>query len=212
MKFLKTPALLAAFLLTAALGFAQSADQIIQESKAKFNSLTDLTATVAYTMANPNLASPQVKSGTLWMKKAKYKVVFTSEEMYCNGIFVWVYQKSKKTTDKLDFDPEESLSPDRVFKIYQEESKVRYDALEGNRHKITVFSSKENSDIIKTVVWINKTTKIIEKASLYARSGSTYTYELSAIQTNTQIGDAIFNYDEAAAKRAGIYINDLTGE
>lgn len=212
MKFLLKSLFLAGFMTLSAAVSAQTADQIVQESKNKFNSLTDITAKVTYTMTNPNLAQPQVKVGNLWLKKAKYKVVFSTEEMYCNGIYVWMYQKTKKTTDKLDFDPEESLSPDRVFKIYQDESKKRYDGVEGNCHKITVFSNKEEADIFKTVVWVNKTSKIIEKASLYSRGGSVFTYELSGIQTNTQIGDAIFNYDEAAAKRAGIYINDLTGE
>lgn len=203
--------LVAIFILISNPGISQTnPDRIIQASESKFNSLSDIGANVTYTLSNPSLPKPVVKTGTITLKKAKYKVVFPDEEMYCNGIYVWLYIKEDGETTKTDFDPEESISADKIFDIYKTESKSKYEGLEGTRHHITVFASDEGDDIWKTEVWIGETSNLIEKAVLWARNGSKYSYEMSSIKVNQGVTDAVFTYDEAAAKRAGIYINNLS--
>jgi len=172
------------------------ADKLIKASQDKFNAFSDVTADFTYTLVNPNMKKPVVKKGTVILKKSKYKIVFADEEMYCNGKYIWTLLKADKEIVKSDFDPNDGLSPDRLYKIYREGMKSDYTAEEATAHKITLFANSDDGDIWKTILWINKETKMIDKAEMYARNGSVYTYEMANIKTNLGVSDAIFNLDE----------------
>lgn len=173
------------------------ADKLIKASKAKFESLKDFKASFIYTLNNPNLKKPIVKSGELTVKGEKYKIVFADEEMYCNGKYLWVLLKDDEEIIKSDVDPEGGITPDRLYKIYEKDSKTKYDGAEGDLEKVSLFANDKKGDIWKTELWINKSTKLIDKAIMHARNGSTYSYVMKNIQSNLGVPDATFNLDEA---------------
>lgn len=172
------------------------ADKVIKASQAKFDGLADVQADFTYTLSNPNMKKPVVKKGVVTLKKNKYKIVFADEEMYCNGKYNWVVLKEDEEIVKSDFDAEEGLSPDRLYKVYEKDMKSDYNGIENNNHKVTLFAKSDDGDIWKTVLWVDKDTKLISKAIMYARNGSQYTYEMGNIKTNTGVADNIFNFDE----------------
>ncbi len=172
------------------------ADKVIKASQAKFDGLSDVVADFTYTLSNPNMKKPVVKKGVVTLKKNKYRIVFSDEEMYCNGKYNWVVLKADEEIVKSDFDPEEGLSPDRLYKVYEKDMKSNYDGVEGNAHKVTLFAKTDDGDIWKTSLWINKSTKLIDKAIMFARNGSKYTYSMANIKTNTGVADGIFNFNE----------------
>lgn len=175
---------------------ANKAETIIKQSQNKFKSFKDVKAKFTYTVTNPNIKKPVVKNGEVTLKGNKYKVVFTDEEMYCNGKFVWVVLKSDAEVVRSNYDPKEGMSPDRIYKIYETGMKSRYDAEEGDNHKVTLFAKDESGDIWKTELWISKTTKLVRKAIMYARNGSQYQYDMSEVKTDTGVTEDIFNLNE----------------
>jgi outer membrane lipoprotein carrier protein len=188
-----------ALLMFFSFGQAQSnpkADKLIKASQDKFNSLSDVTADFSYTLSNPNMKKPVVKEGTVILKKSKYKIVFTDEEMYCNGKYTWVVLNADQEIMKNDFNAKEDLSPDRLYKMYKEDVKADLNGEEAGANKVTIFANNDTGDIWKTVLWINIETKLIDKAIMYARIGSQYTYVMKNIRVNTGVSDAIFNLDE----------------
>lgn len=195
-------------------GFAQAqtdkAESIIKQSQAKFKSYKDVKAKFTYSVTNPNLKKPIVKQGEVTLKGNKYKVVFKDEEMYCNGKFVWVILKSDLEVVKSSFNESEGLSPDRIYKIYETGMKSRYDAEEGDNHKVTLFAKNDDGDIWKTELWISKTTKLVKKAVMYARNGSQYQYEMNDILTNTGVLDGMFNVDEKIYRDQDYIMTDQT--
>jgi outer membrane lipoprotein carrier protein len=200
--------------LVFAFGFAQAqtgkAETIIKQSQTKFKSYKDVKAKFTYSVSNPNLKKPIVKQGELTLKGNKYKVVFQDEEMYCNGKFVWVILKSDLEVVKSTFKEDEGLSPDRIYKIYETGMKSRYDAEEGDNHKVTLFAKNDDGDIWKTELWINKTSKLVKKAVMYARNGSQYQYEMNEIKTDTGVQDLMFNVDEKVYKAQDYIFTDQT--
>ncbi len=172
------------------------ADAIIKASQAKFNSFADVTADFTYTLTNPEMKKPVVKKGTLTLKKSKYMLVFPDEEMYCNGKYTWVLMKADMGIMKNDFNAKEDLSPDRIYKMYKEDVKTDYHGEEAGAHKVTVFANNDDGDVWKTTLWINIETKLIDKAIMYARNGSQYTYVMTNVRTNSGVTDAIFSLDE----------------
>ena len=188
MRPLRILTALLAFATLLSVAQAQSnpkADKIIRASQDKFNSLNDVTASFSYSMTNPELKKPVTKTGTVILKKNKYKIVFTDEEMYCNGKYTWVLLKENQEIVKSDYDPKEDLSPDRLYKAYKEGAKSDYNGEETGAHKVTIFANNDDGDVWKTTLWINLETKMIDKAIMYARNGSQYTYLMSNIKANT---------------------------
>lgn len=171
-------------------------DNIIKASQNKFNSLGDVIADFSYTLSGPDMKKPVVKKGTMTLKKSKYMVIFPDEEMYCNGKYTWVVMKADQEIVKSDFDPKEDLSPDRLYKMYENDVKSDYSGEEAGAHKVTVFAKNDDGDIWKTVLWIGIESKLIQKAIMYKRNGSQYQYDMTNIRVNTGVSDAIFNLDE----------------
>lgn len=188
---------------------SQKADKIVQQSKAKFEGIKDFKATFTYTLSNPNLKKPIVKEGTVTFKKDKYKVIFRDEEIYCNAKYVWLKLNEDEEIVKSDV-TDESLSVDKIYKIYENDTRSRYDGEEGNAHHITLFADNDKTDVWKTEVWVDKSSKMVQKFKMYARNGSEYTYEMKNIDTNTGVTDDVFNLNEAKYEAEDWIITDQT--
>ena len=204
--------LVAVLLLTASLSFAQSdkkADAVIKQSKAKFDACKDISAAFTYTLNNPNLKKPIVKTGKVVFKKNKYVITFPDEEMYSNGKYIWLKLVSDEEITKSDY-TDESISPDKIFSLYEKDMKSRYDGEADGAHKVTLFANDKKNDIWKTELMINKSTKLVNSAVMHARNGSTYEYKMSNIKTNTGYPDSMFELDEIALEDDGWIVNDLT--
>lgn len=216
MKFSKLFTAFFSLSLVAIMSFGQSspkADKILKESQSKFKSYKDISASFSYTLNNPNLDEPIVKSGSLKMSGKKYVIKFAQEEFFCNGKKVWVYLIEEEEVTITDYDPEEGLSLETIYKVYEDETKSRYDGESGGQHKVTLFMLDKKSDFWKAEIWITSKTKLISKAVMHSRNGTTYEYLLQNMKTNTGFSDGIFIFDINSYENPGdIYINDLTGD
>lgn len=186
------------------------ADRAIKDSQKKFNSLKDLSSEFTYTLKNPNLGEPIVKKGKILFSKNKYHITFPDEEMICNGTFIWMVLKEEKEVTKQEFNPNESLSPEKMYKIYEKDTKSRFDGEENGNEKVTLFASNDKGDIWKTELWIEIKTKLISKAVMHARNGSSYEYQMNSIKTDIGIPISSFEVDEGKYKAQGFIITDLT--
>ncbi|MEM7040194.1 MAG: outer membrane lipoprotein carrier protein LolA, partial [Bacteroidota bacterium] len=173
------------------------ADKVIKQSKAKYDGLKDLQASFVYTLSNPNLKKPIVKKGHITLKDNKYRVKFSDEEMYCDGKYVWVKLNEDEEIIKSDFEPDGSTSPDRLYKIFEEDSKTRYDGEESGAHKVTVFSNDDKAEVWKSEIWISKSSKLIDRAVMHGRNGSQYEYKMSELKLNSNVADDVFRLNEA---------------
>ena len=171
------------------------ADRLVQQSKVKYEGLKDLKASFIYTLSNPNMKKPIVKQGDLTLKGNKYKIVFRDEEMYCDGKYLMVKLNEDEEIIKSDVDPEGSLSPDRLYAIYEQDTKTKYEGVIGDTEKVSLFAKSKKGDIWKTELWINKRSKLIDKAVMHARNGSQYMYEMKNIKMNTGVSDGVFQLD-----------------
>lgn len=188
------------------LNFAQSdpkAASIMNSSKQKFNALKDITSSFKYTLENKNLKNGNTsRSGTIKMKGKKYRINFSEQEVICDGATIWMVMKPEKEVSITEFDPEESLSIDRLYRIYENETKARYDKDEvigaNTFSKISLFSIQKSSDYSRVEIWVNKKSQIIEQALIFQRNGATIRYELNNIKTDTGILDSEFVFNKAA--------------
>lgn len=186
------------------------ADKIIAKAQAKLDKMDDLQAKFKYTLANPNLDKPIIKSGNISLKGNKYRIVFTDEEMVCNSRYTWVILRQDEEVIKNCFDAEEGMSPTRIFDLGREDFKSRYDGVEGGTEKVTLFAKNDAGDIWKTELWINQESQMLDKVTMHARNGTTYTYEMQGVKMNTGVADGTFNVSEAEYESKDWIITDMT--
>ena len=209
MKMFALLGLVFTFGLAQAQGSAQ-ADKVIKASKKKFDSASDISAKFSYTLSNPNMKKPITKSGSFQYKKGnKYRVEFPDMVIVSDRKYIWQILVEDEEITKTDF-TEEAMGPEKIFQAYEDDTKSRYDGVEGATEKVTLFANNKTDELWKTELWINKSDKLPAKAKMHARNGSTYAYTMNGMKINGGISDATFSVDESKYEDDGFIFTDLT--
>ena len=203
MKKLKIlfPLFLAIFLVSSGFSIAQDrADQILKDSKTKFESLKDFSASFSISIQNINTRRAAfTKSGQIKYKKGKYFIGLEGEEIYFDGETQWVYLTKEKEVNIMTYDRDDAPSIELIFEIYSTAAKPRYDGEEsvnGNScHRIFIASTDRSVEYNQVRLWVNKSTHLLEKMVLLDRNQTTTTYLFSDIKTNMGLSDGIFRLD-----------------
>ncbi len=197
-------------LFTNALGQNSKAQKILDDSRKKFESLSDFSANYKYILTNEAMRSEGVeKEGIMKYKDGMYYIDLGNQEIYSDKETQWIYLKDDKEVTIVPYDPEESVSIESVYKLYKTKSQPTYvgeEALNGNQqHKILLNSSDEEVDYNRVTIWINKKTLFIEKVSLIDRNQTTEDIEISNIKTNNGFSISDFRFDESKHPDVDIY-------
>jgi outer membrane lipoprotein-sorting protein len=179
------------------------ATNIMNTSKQKFGALKDISSSFKYSLENKNLKEGNLsRTGTIKMKGKKYRISFSEQEVICDAINIWVIMKSEKEVNISQYDPEESLSIDRLYKIYETETKARFDKDEiigGNTYnKISLFALNKSTDYSRVELWVNKKNSFIERAAIFQKNGAIIRYELTNLKTDAGIPDTEFVFSKAS--------------
>lgn len=208
-KFWKLPLLMVGTFLVAA-GFSPQEDaaQILRESKAKLESLQDLSAKFSYEISNPAMRSVR-KDGDVTYKSGKFVVKLPDMEVYCDGATQWFYLPELKEVTVQNYDPEDEFSLEYIFRVYQASSRARYDGTEQIHgvtcHKIFLAVNDPTLDYHQAHVWINTSTKLMEKVALVDRKQTKTTYEFKDTQVNKGLQDAMFRFNQANYPGVEVY-------
>jgi len=187
------------------------AEKIIKSSRKKINSYNDMTSDFIWTLENKATSqAPSVKKGKIYIKKDKYKIVFQEREIICDGKNVWDYLKKEKEVNLSKNNLKEGLNFQKVFKMYDEGMKVRYDNIEAisgvNTHKITLFPIQEK-EFFKVELWIEESSENIRRIKIHNRNGTVHQFEMNGIVVNTNLSDDLFTFD--INKYQGVELIDL---
>lgn len=197
-----TSGLVLIFLVLCLSGFAQdaTATKILQESKEKFQKLDDFSADFVYSLENPANPNTNIsKKGKLFYSGGKYTVLLEDQEIYCDGKSIWIHIPEDEEVTILDNDSEEGFNIESIFNLYEEGSKARYDGtqtVDGRpMHKIYLAATDKNLEFNQARMWVNRSTKLLEKAVVTNRRQISTIYEFSNIKTNQGLPASTFVFD-----------------
>ncbi len=184
---------------------------ILKESKEKFSSLRDFSASFKYGINSiEQRVRPIQKTGSIKYKAGKYAVVMDDQELYCDGATQWIFLPKDNEVTILDYDPAEGISVESIFKIYEASSKPRYDGEEAVNgvacYKIYLAITDKSVEYNQAYLWVNKTTKMIAKAVLIDRNQTRTTLEFNELKLNVGYGEDSFRFN--AAKHPGVVTYD----
>jgi outer membrane lipoprotein-sorting protein len=153
------------------------------------------------------------KTGTIWMKGTKYKVVFGGQEIYSDGKTVWNYDKSSKEVTINNIDASGStITPQKLFTNFYDKDFLYL--LNGEKkvgtktvQEIEMTPTDKSKNFHKVYLQVDKSAKTIYSTKVLENAGNRYTYTVSSMKTNGAIADDMFTFDKS--KHPGVEVVDL---
>lgn len=190
------------------------ADKLIARSKRKLKNMDYMTVQFSYTVENrADTTHNRIQKNGVFRyrpRQNKFSVDLGDMAILSDGKTVWHFLKKEKEVNISQYDPKESFSLDRIFRIYDEDMKVRFDKTETAKgrilHKISLFPISENTDYFRIEVWVDAQTELPQKMRISNRDGTVVEYELRDYNTQV-IPDSVFVFD--VKKYPGVQVIDL---
>ncbi|MEN3041182.1 MAG: outer membrane lipoprotein carrier protein LolA [Bacteroidia bacterium] len=205
------------FILSIGLVWAQvdpKADNLIRSSRKKLRSMDYMTVTFSYVIENKADTTQKriTRSGTFRYrpKQNKFSVDIGDIVVLSDGKTVWQFLKKENEVNVSKYDPKEGFSIERIFRIYEEDMKVRLDKTETYKgrtiHKISLFPISDTTDYFRIEVWIDAQSQLPQRMRISNRDGTVVEYELKSYDSQP-IPDSMFVFD--TKKYPGVKIIDL---
>ena len=190
------------------------ADNLIKRSRKKLRSLESFTVQFSYQVENKADTTQKriSKSGTLRYRPRQNKFAVDMGDLLivCDGQTIWQYLKKENEVTITPYNPKEGFSLDRIFRIYDQDMKVRLDKSETYKgqtiHKISLFPISDTTDYFRVEVWLNEATELPQRIKFSHRDGTVVEYELKNFQV-VSLPDTEFVFD--TRKYPGISVVDL---
>lgn len=210
--------IIAALLLTVGIVNAQNdakAKQILDEVSAKTKTFKSLSADFVFSMVNKEMDINEENAGTIKMKGQKYTVALpgTGFEIYSDGNSIWTYMKDGNQVTVTDVEEGSDMldNPASIFSIYEKGFKSKFIAekTEGGKtlDQIELYPDSDEYQVTKIEVWINKSTMMLDKATLHSTDGNLYGIVVKKMNTNSDFPDSDFVFD--ASKHPDVEVIDL---
>jgi outer membrane lipoprotein carrier protein len=143
-----------------------------------------------------------MKKGTVDMKDQKYHVNITGQEIFCDGITVWTYDKGANEVTITQLDPTGGgITPQKLFTSFYDKDflyklngekklagktvlEIEMTPVDKTKafHKVYLLVDKKNQTILAT--------KVLEK------NGNVYSYTVNTLNSNAPIKDNVFVFDK----------------
>ncbi|HMK27108.1 MAG TPA: outer membrane lipoprotein carrier protein LolA [Chitinophagaceae bacterium] len=190
-----------------------AAKAILDAVSTKFKTFSTVQATFSYKVENASGKALSTKTGSIMMKGTKYRVSFSGQEIFCNGVTIWNYDKAANevTISKLDASSG-MITPQKLFTNFYDkdflymlngEKKVGSKTLQ----EIEMTPVDKGKPFHKVYVQVDKTAKTIYSTKVLENAGNRYTYTISTMKTNLALADNIFVFDKT--KYPGVEEVDL---
>lgn len=188
----------------------------------------NLRASFDWTLENKAEKTKDTKSGHMFLKGAKYKMMLAGMEMFSDGTTMWTYSKGDNeiTISEID-DSDESIvsNPAKIFSLYEkgfkyamkgeEQRNVKAKGADGKVatvkktcYVIDLYPESPKGKEFHTIeLLVDKTTNLILSIDIKFKNGSDQIIEITEYKSNTNMPDALFTYDPS--KYPGAEVNDM---
>jgi len=189
------------------------AKKILDGVSAKFKTYKTVKASFTYKVENAAGKLLSTKAGSVIMKGAKYKVTIVGQEIFCDGINVWTYDKAAKEVTITKFDGESTtLTPQKLFTNFYDNDflyKLNGEQKQGNKtlQEIEMTPTDKTRPFHKVYIYVDKVTKSLYSTKVLEKAGSRYSYIINTLTPNTIIADSLFVFD--IKKYPGVEVVDL---
>jgi outer membrane lipoprotein carrier protein len=182
---------------TYAQGDAKKAKEILDKVGAKYKGYSTLKAEFKYTLEIQAEKFKEEQKGTLYLKKAKFRLEMPDQIVICDNKSLWTYLKDANEVQINDYDAKAmDVNPSEIFTMYEKGYLYAYMGEQTiNKkvyHLIELTPTDKKQNIFKVKLYVDKTNNTLYKSSLHEKSGNIYTYEIISQQPNLKLDDAVY--------------------
>jgi chaperone LolA len=178
---------------------AQSAQDVLDRARKKYEELTDVELRFAQTVRFPVSRVEQRISGTLQMRKGNhYRVETEDMTVVTDGTTVWSYSRGTNQVliDHFSMD-ERMFTPERVLTAAPEDFTPVLLGKEkiGTSETLVLKLTPTESGPIKTLkLWIGESDHLTRKVEMVDANGKETTYLVSDLRVNTGVPEGRFTF------------------
>jgi outer membrane lipoprotein carrier protein len=189
------------------------AKKVLDAVSAKLKSYKGVQTSFTLQIANSAGKIETTKKGTLNMSGHKYHLQMSGQEIYCDGINVWTYDKSNNEVTVTKYDASsKTISPENIFTNFYDKDflyKLNGDTKQDNKtlQEVELTPVNKTKTFYKVYLLIDKATKTIYSVKWLEKNGTKYTVTATKLTGNTQLNDGAFVFDKS--KYPGVEEVDL---
>ena len=191
--------LLLIFLLLPSFLFSQErANEILDKVSQKTASYSTIEAHFINTIINEKAGINESQKGVLYLQGNLYRLELEEQTIISDGESNWIHLIDEKEVQITEVDDEEeSMSPSKMFTIYQEGYKKQF-VSETNSNYIIDLIPKESGSFIKIELRINKKEMRIAGFTLFDKNGGSYAYDVKLFKENQTFEKGFFQFNASA--------------
>ena len=188
------------------------AKKVLDGVSAKFKTYKTVKSTFTFKTENSAGKALSSKNGTVWIKGNKYKVTIVGQEIFCDGINVWNYDKSSNEVTITKFDNSSSgLTPQKMFTNFYDKDflyKLNGEKKQGAKtiQEIELTPTDKTKTYHKVYLYIDKTGKTINTTKVIEKDQTKHSIIVNTLTPNGAIDDKQFVFD--AKKYPGVEVVD----
>lgn len=203
--------LVIAFLSIGMISFSQNnsignsdpeAKKILDNVSKKFKSFSSVQAGFTLKIEDEKGKVLGNKNGTVYMKGSKYKVKMPGQEILCDGVNTYTYDKSTNEVTITKVDPSaKGITPQKIFtNFYDKDFLYRLNGEEKTGGKtlqvIEMTPVDKSKPFHKVYVYVDKAAQTIKSTRLLEKEGSKYIYTVNSFNPKAALTDAQFTYNK----------------
>ena len=190
--------------------FAQ--DQVAKEALDKLrtttNSYKNMTIAFDFIIENKSQNIKETQQGILVLQEDNFRLEMDAQTIINDGESQWVYLADMNEVQIMEHDPEEEMTPNKLFTIYENGYKYTYvgaSSEKGKRLQLIDLFPEESGEFMKINIAIDAAKNEIYRIRMHDKNGGTYTYLVNSFKSNTTIKPFYFD----TVKQQGVEVIDL---
>jgi outer membrane lipoprotein carrier protein len=190
------------------------AKAVLDKLKKKFEGYKTIDAAFTMTIQLPEQKA-EIQKGKMVQAGQKYRAEVNGQSVFCDGKTIWVFIKKNNEVQINNFEEGNEqgfMSPSQMLSMYQSKNyqySIVGERKVGNKtfQDIEFKPTKQNSEIVKVRLSIDKSAQNPSSLSIFNRDGSRYIMEINSMLTNKvyPANHFIFN----AKDFPGVKVEDL---
>ncbi len=187
--------LLIIFLLLPSFLFSQDkANEILDKLSKKTASYSTIEAHFTNAIISESVGINESQKGVLYLQGDLYRLELDGQTIVSDGESNWIHLIDEKEVQIIEVeDDEESMSPSKMFTIYQQGYKNQFVKETADNYIIDLIP-EESSSFIKIELRVNKKEMRIAGFTLFDKNGGNYAYDVQLFKVNQKFKEGFFQF------------------
>jgi len=186
----------------------QVAKDVLDKLSATTKSYKNITIGFDFIIENKSQNIKETQQGILVLQEDNFRLEMDAQTIINDGESQWVYLADMNEVQIMEHDPEEEMTPNKLFTIYENGYKYTYvgaSSEKGKRLQLIDLFPEESGEFMKINIAIDAAKNEIYRIRMHDKNGGTYTYLVNSFKSNTTIKPLYFDTE----KHQGVEVIDL---